>query len=102
MGTAKVLPECFPVFKIVRMWAAAIKCNPGAEESHTGMGCMNMIVGRLLIGKTTPTALHQAITVLGGGASFCLTVRVQVQGDVPPLNKICEMPSIPLRDWEPG
>ena len=34
MDTAKVLPECFPVLEIVRMWEEAIKPNPGAVDCH--------------------------------------------------------------------
>ena len=84
MDTAKVHPECFPVLKIVRMWVAAIKPDPGTKELCKGMDCANVTVSRLLVGKTPPTALHQAIIVLGGGTPFhpfeVLTVRVQVQG----------------------
>ena len=53
-----------------------------------------------------PTALCKAIIVLGGGTSYCpfevLMVRVQVEGDVPPLNESGEMPLIPHGDIKPG
>ena len=104
MSTAKVLPECFPLLEIVRMWVTTIKPDPGAIEAHKGMDCLDVTVGRFSVGKMPPAALFQATIVLRGGAPFhpfeILTVRVQVQGDIPPLNKIGEMPSIPLRDWK--
>ena len=54
----------------------------GAKEPHKGMDNPNVIVDRLLVGKTSPTTLHQTIIVLGGGTYFSplkiLTVGVQV------------------------
>ena len=91
--------------KIVRMWAAAIKPYPGAKEPCKGMDYTNVTAGRLLVGKMSPTALCQAIIVLGG-TSFCplkiLMVWAQVQEDVPPLNKIGEMPLTTLGDRKPS
>ena len=84
MDTAKVLPKCFPVLEIFRMWVAAIKPDPGAMEPNKEMDCMDVTVGRFLVGETSPAAVCQAIIVLGGGTSFhpseVLMVRVQVQG----------------------
>ena len=106
MDAAKVLSECFPILEIVRTWVAAIKPDPGATESHKGMHCMDVAADRLLVGKMSPTVLHQAIIVPGGGASFhpfeVPMVGVQVHGDVPPLNKIDKIISIPHRDKKPG
>ena len=68
-------------------------------EPNKVMDCPDVTVGRFLVDKMPPTAICQEVRVLRGGASFCpfeiLTVRVQVQGDVPHLNKIGEMPLIP-------
>ena len=107
MDTAKVFLECFPALAIVRTQVAAIKPNPGAMEPCKGMDCMSVTAGRFFVGEILP-ALNQAIIVLGGGASFCpldvLMVGMQVQVDVPPLNKIGKMPLIPFRQrklsWE--
>ena len=54
MDAAKVLPECFPVLKIVRTWAAAIKPDPRAKEPHKGMDCMNVTASKFLVGKMPP------------------------------------------------
>ena len=106
MDTSEVLPEHLPVLKINRTWVAAIKSNLGAEEPNTGMGHMNMNVGRILIGKMTLTVLHQAVIVLGGGVPFChlevFMVRSKVKRDVPLLNKIGKTPVISLRDRKSG
>ena len=111
MDTVKILFKQFLVLKIVRMQTAGMEPYPGERGPSKGMDCMNVTVGRLLVGKTPPAALHQAIIVIGGGTSFhpfeVLMVRVQVQGDVLPLNEISEIPLIPLGDrmlsWEqPG
>ena len=65
MGASKVLFECLPVLEKAGMWA--IKPVPGAREPHLEMGCSDMAVGRLFIGK----APAKAIIILGGGAPFC-------------------------------
>ena len=63
-----------------------------------------MAVAQLLIGEQHPTILCEAIIILGGGAPFCLLkvfmLVAQAQGDVPSLNKIGEMPSIPFSNRE--
>ena len=87
------------------------QAQPRGRQVPSGNGCIDMTAGRLLIGETPPAALCQAIIFLGGGAPFhsleVLMVGVQVQGDILPLNKISEMPLVPLRNrklgWEqPG
>ena len=55
MDAATVLPECFPVLKIVRVWAAAIKPDPEAKESHKGIDYTNVTVADSLL---PPKALH--------------------------------------------
>ena len=72
MDTTNVLPECLLVLEIVRMQAATIKPNPGAMEPYKGIDCLDVIVGRFLVGKTPPTALCQAIIVLRGGTPSIL------------------------------
>ena len=83
MDAAKVLLEHFLVWKIVGTWAAAIEPYSEVKEPLEGMDCWNETVDRLLVGKTSPTALCQAIIGLGGSASFhplqIVMVRVQVQ-----------------------
>ena len=102
MDAVKVLPECLLVLEIVLMWVAAIKPDPKAAEPHKGMDCVDVTVGRffVFVGEIPPVALCQAIIVLRRGASFhpleVLMVREQVKGDVPPLNKTGETPSISL------
>ena len=46
---------------------------------------MNVTVGRFFVGKVPSAALHQAIKSLEEVPFEVLVVRVQVQGDVPPL-----------------
>ena len=105
------LPWCF--LNASQFWdvGETIESDPGAIEPCKGMDCLDVTVGRFFVVKIPPTALCQAIIALRGGAPFCpfeiLMVGAQVQGDVPPLNKISEMPLIPLEDqklsWEqPG
>ena len=81
------------------MQVAAIKPDPGAVEPHKGIVCMDVTAGRFFVAKMPPKALYQTIIVLRGGAPFCplevLTVRVWVQEDVLPLNKIGKMPLVP-------
>ena len=63
-----------------------------------GMSCLNMAVGQLLIAEPHPAALCKAIVTLGRGTPFCLlniaVLRVQAQGDVPPLNETGDMPLV--------
>ena len=66
MDAAKVFPKCVLVLEIVRMWVAAIQPNLRAMEPHKGMDCMDMTAVRAIVGETPPTALCQAIIVLGG------------------------------------
>ena len=84
---------------------------PRGSRAHERMDCMDVTADKFFVDKTPPAALHQTIIVLRWGAPFhpleAVMVRVQVWRDVLPLNKINEMPSIPLRDrklnWEqPG
>ena len=106
MDAAKVLPECFPVLEIVKMQVAAIQPDPEAMEPCKGMDCMDVTAGRFFVGEMPLAAHCQAIIVLGGGTPFhpleVLMVRVQVQGDVPPLKTIGGMPSIPLGNRKPS
>ena len=99
MDAAEVLSECFPVLEIVRMQASAVKSNPGALEPCKGLDCTDVTADRFFVGEMPYTALCQAVIILRRGAPFhsfeILRVGAQVQGDVPPLNKIGEMPSIP-------
>ena len=70
------------------------------------MDCTDVAAVRLLVGEMSSTALYQAVTVISRSDPFCplevIMVRVQVQGNVPPLNKIGEMPFIPLRNRKVG
>ena len=104
MDIAKVHPECYTVLEIVRPWVTAINPDPGTLEPCKGMDHMDMTTGRFFVGEMPPTSLSQVIIALRGDTPFCsfeiFTARAQVQRDVLLLNKIGEMPLIPLEDWD--
>ena len=54
MDAAKVLPECFLVLEIVRMWVAAIQPNPVAMVPHKGMDYMDVTAARFFVGEMPP------------------------------------------------
>ena len=61
-----------------------------------------MAVGQIFIDEPHPTALHKAIEFLGRGAPFCFlkvfAVGGQAKRNVPSLNDVGKIPSIPLRN----